>query len=258
MKILRYQNEQQVPTFGWLHQGKVGAILGSPFDHFRRLEAVVPLERLQLLSPLLPGKLISIQKNYRFQGEDEQDIPDIPAFFLKPPQSIIGSRQFIQIPPQTNEVVAQAELAIVIGKPCHWTALNQALDFVMGYTCALTYFAHDLIELDGYTQYRAYFFDTFTALGPWIETDFDPNDIVISASLNRSLIHMMTSHDMLFSIQQLITYLSSIITLFPGDVILTGPTNPGFQVDVNDLVQVDIEGIGTLLNTVTFEKKSTA
>ena len=256
MKILRYKTDQGEASYGWLHENKVGAILGSPFEHFRRLEGVSPIERIELLPPLIPGKIIAIQNNYELQDEAEQPAVDIPSFFLKPTQSIIGTRNSVLIPPQTNELFTQTQLAVVIGKQGRWIPLNRAYDFIFGYTCAITYFAKDLLQVDGYAQYRAYYFDTFTSLGPWIETELDPNDIVISTSLNRALLQMTTSHEMIFSIPQLIAYLSSIMTLLPGDVILTGATYAGVQVKTNDFIQVEVDGIGVLENTIAPEKRS--
>jgi 2-keto-4-pentenoate hydratase/2-oxohepta-3-ene-1,7-dioic acid hydratase in catechol pathway len=256
MKILRYHSQQNEPTYGWVNDGKVGSILGSPFEHFRRLEVITPLERINLLPPLIPGKIIAIQHNFLHQGQEQQYSTDIPLFFLKPTQSIIGTRNSVIIPPQTNELVAQTELAVVIGKQGRWIPLNQANSYIFGYTCAATYFARDLLEIDGYAHFRAHSFDTFTSLGPWIETDLDVNDIVISTSLNRSLQNMTTSHEMIFSIPQLVAYFSSIMTLMPGDVILTGATTEGMVVKVNDFIQVEIEGIGILENTVQPEKRS--
>lgn len=253
MKILRYRDTNSQATFGWLNENKVGALLGNPFEHYRRLEPVTPLERIDLLPPLVPGKIIAIEKNYLFQGESTQSLPAIPSFYLKPPQSIIGTNQAIVLPRQSHNITAHAELAVVIGKPARWISTDQVYDHVMGYCCAATCVAKDLLELDGYAQNRAAFFDTFTSLGPWIETDLDPNDILISTFKNKSQTHMATTHDMLFSIPQLIVYLSTIMTLLPGDVILTGPIHQGIKLDVNDMIQVEIDGIGSLLNSVSRE-----
>jgi 2-keto-4-pentenoate hydratase/2-oxohepta-3-ene-1,7-dioic acid hydratase in catechol pathway len=253
MKIVRYRTEEEESTYGWVQDDKVGAILGSPFDFYRRLETITSIQRTSLLPPLLPGKIIAIRDNYVHHGIEDQAIPEIPIFFLKPTQSITGTKKAIIIPSQTIELVAQAELAVVIGKQGRWIPLDQAYNHIFGYTCAATFFARDMAILDGYAQYRAYYFDTFTSLGPWIETELDPNDIVISTSNNKSLVHLTTTHEMLFSVPQLVAYLSSIMTLMPGDVILTGPTHPGIRVAPNDFLQIEIDGIGILENTVTPE-----
>ena len=256
MKIIRYRTEQNESTYGWVQNGKVGAILGEPFNHYRRLEAVTPIERTQLLPPLVPSKLISILDNYLFQGKEKQQVPDIPRFFLKPNQSIAGPRDSVIIPAQSNELVAQAELAVVIGKKARWIPLKEAFNFILGYTCAATFNAKDIELIDGYPHYRSRCFDTFTALGPWIETNLDPSDIVITTSVNKSLVHMTTSHEMLFSIPQLIVFLSSIMTLMPGDVILTGPTSLGTPVNLNDYLQIEIDGVGILENTIAIEDRT--
>lgn len=256
MKIIRYRTEQSESTYGWVHDGKAGAILGSPFEHYRRLECVNPIERTQLLPPLIPGKIISILDNYIFQGQDKQQVTDIPRFFLKPNHPIAGPKNSVVIPAQTTDMVAQAELAVVIGKKGRWIPLKETFTHIFGYTCASTFNARDLENIDGNMHYRSRCFDTFTSLGPWIETELDPNDIVITTSLNKSLVNMTTSHEILFSIPQIITYLSSIMTLMPGDVILTGATSAGVKVNVNDFIQVEIDGIGILENTIAIEDRS--
>jgi 2-keto-4-pentenoate hydratase/2-oxohepta-3-ene-1,7-dioic acid hydratase in catechol pathway len=257
MKILRYLTEKNEPIYGWVDNNQVGNIVGSPFDHFRRLEVATPLAQINMLPPVTPGKIIAITNNY--QTTDDAQSPErdsqLPVFFLKPPQSIIGHHGFVHYPAQTNELIFQAELAVIISKISRWLPLAKASSVIFGYTCAATFYARDLLVKDSTFPARAHGFDTFTALGPWIETEMDPNDVVISASLNRSLVQLTTSHEMNFTIAQLIAYLSSIMTLSPGDVILTGPIAAGVPVKIGDRVQVEVEGLGTLENFIEAENR---
>jgi 2-keto-4-pentenoate hydratase/2-oxohepta-3-ene-1,7-dioic acid hydratase in catechol pathway len=258
MKILRYLTEQSEPVFGWLDNNQVGNIVGSPFEHFRRMEVATPLAQITMLSPVAPGKIIAITNNYQTTEETQSPGGDsqLPVFFLKPPQSITGHHGSIYYPTQTNELIFQAELAVVIGKTSRWVPLAKASSIVFGYACAATFYARDLLTKDGVFRARAFGFDSFTALGPWIETEMDPNDVVISASVNRSLVQLTTSHEMNFTIAQLIAYLTSIMTLSPGDVILTGPIAAGVPVKIGDRVQVEVEGVGTLENFIEAENRS--
>lgn len=257
MKILRYLTEQNEPIYGWMDKNQVGSIVGSPFDNFRRMEVATPLAHVNMLTPVTPGKIMAITNNYQANEEAQSPGTDsqLPVFFLKPTQSVVGHHGFIFYPAQTSEMIFQAELAVVIGKTSRWVSLANASSTIFGYTCAATFFARDLLRKDGDFPARAYGFDTFTALGPWIETEMDPNDVVISASLNRSLVQLTTSHEMNFTIAQLIAYLSSIMTLSPGDVILTGPIAAGVPVKIGDRVQVEVEGLGTLDNFIEAENR---
>lgn len=190
MKILRYLTEQNEPVFGWVDKNQVGNIAGSPFDHFRRMEVATPLAHINILPPVAPGKVVAITNNYPLLQQTQTSDTDsqVPIFFLKPPQSIIGHHGFVINPAQTNNLMYQAELAVVIGKTSRWVSLTKASSIIFGYTCAATFYAGDLFLKDGKYPARAQGFDTFTSLGPWIETEMDPNDVVISASLNRSLV----------------------------------------------------------------------
>lgn len=257
MKILRYLTEQNEPVFGWMDNNLVGNIVGSPFEHFRRMEVATPLAQINLLAPVAPGKIISITNNYQSSEDPQSPGRDsqLPVFFLKPPQSITGHHGNIFYPTQTSELIFQAELAVIISKTSHWLPLAKASSIIFGYTCAATFYARDLLTKDGTFPARAHGFDTFTALGPWIETEMDPNDVVISASLNRTLVQLTTTHEMNFTIAHLIAYLTSIMTLSPGDVILTGPIAAGVLVKIGDRVQVEVEGLGTLENFIEAENR---
>jgi 2-keto-4-pentenoate hydratase/2-oxohepta-3-ene-1,7-dioic acid hydratase in catechol pathway len=257
MRIIRYQVKQEPVTFGWVlddpGEPLVGPIEGSPFGEFRRLEATLPLSAVRLLPPVEPGKILCIARNYAAHAkEHDSPVPDVPMLFLKPPSSLIADGETILLPPQSQLIEHEAELAVVIGQQGRWISHDQALEHVFGYTIANDVTARDLQRRDGQWG-RAKGFDTFCPLGPWIETDYDPADSLITCNVNGEMRQMASTRDMVFSIRQLIAFLSSVMTLEIGDIILTGtpagvgPLLPG------DQVEIIIEGIGTLHNPVQAE-----
>jgi 2-keto-4-pentenoate hydratase/2-oxohepta-3-ene-1,7-dioic acid hydratase in catechol pathway len=255
MRIIRYQVKKEPPQFGWINNDNVGRIDGSPFREFQRSEATLPIDSVQLLAPVLPGKIICVGRNYaELVKETNAEIPTTPLLFLKPPSSVIGPLQTIFLPPQSQQVDHEAELAVVIGKHGRWIQPNEVSSYIFGYTVGNDVTARDLQRKDGQWT-RSKGFDTFCPLGPWIETEFNPADAMITCHVNGELRQMASTRDMIFHIDQLIAFASSIMTLDPGDVIMTGtpagisPLNPG------DIVEVAIDGIGSLRNTVAVEKQ---
>lgn len=179
-------------------------------------------------------------------------MPESPLLFLKPPSSVIGPDAPILLPPQSERVEHEGELAVVIGKPGRWISPKHAHTHIFGYTLANDVTARDLQRKDGQWT-RGKGFDTFCPLGPWIETEFDPSDALLTCHVNGDMRQMGSTRDMVFDVKQLIAFASTIMTLLPGDVILTGtpagvgPLTPG------DVVEVSIEGLGTLRNPVDAE-----
>jgi 2-keto-4-pentenoate hydratase/2-oxohepta-3-ene-1,7-dioic acid hydratase in catechol pathway len=253
MRIIRYQTASQSPTFGWVIKDKIGDLEGSPFSQFSRAEAIHPLEEVELLPPVVPSKIICVGRNYVAHAkEHDAEVPEVPLIFLKPPSSIIAHGQTIYLPPQSQQVEHEAELAVVIGKIGRWIPPEDANDHVFGYTVANDVSARDLQFRDGQWT-RGKGFDTFCPLGPWIETEFDPADAVITCHVNDEMRQMASTRDMVFNVKQLIAYISSVMTLYPGDLLLTGtPAGVGTLVD-GDIVEVTIEGIGSLRNPVAAE-----
>jgi 2-keto-4-pentenoate hydratase/2-oxohepta-3-ene-1,7-dioic acid hydratase in catechol pathway len=253
MRIVRYQAAPQSPTYGWVMGEKVGDLEGSPFTQFSRGEAVLPLEEITLLPPVVPSKIVCVGRNYAAHAkEHDAEVPEVPLIFLKPPSTIIAHGDTIHLPPQSQQVEHEAELAVVIGKTGRWIAPEEAHDHIFGYSIANDVSARDLQFQDGQWT-RGKGFDTFCPLGPWIETEFDPADSVITCHVNDELRQMASTRDMVFSVRQLIAYASSVMTLFPGDLLLTGtPAGVNTMVD-GDIVEVAIEGIGSLRNPVATE-----
>jgi len=250
MRLLRYQIENQSPRHGWLLDDKIGPITGEVYGAFQREEASIPLEDVQLLPPVLPGKVICVARNYAAHAEEhEADVPQVPALFFKPPSAVIGPGQSIIIPPQAKRVEEEAELVAVIGKGGRWIPAEQAREHILGYTIG-----NDVTERVFQRQdllwTRGKGFDTFAPLGPWIETDFQPADAMITCYVNGELRQMASTRDMVFNVEQLVAFASSFMTLHPGDIILTGTPEGVSPLVSGDQIEISIEGIGSLENPV--------
>jgi 2-keto-4-pentenoate hydratase/2-oxohepta-3-ene-1,7-dioic acid hydratase in catechol pathway len=253
MRLICFNSKEHAHQYGWVLDDKVGLIEGSPFGEFRRVEAHLTFRDIQLLAPVSPGKIIGIGRNYVAHAEEhEAEVPETPLIFLKPPSSVIGPGSTIFLPPQSNQVEHEAELAVVIGKPGRWISSEAALEHVLGYTVANDVTARDLQRRDGQWT-RGKGFDTFCPLGPWIETDFDPIDTMITCHVNDELRQMGTTRDMVFSVRQLIVFISSVMTLEPGDLILTGTPAGVGPLQPGDQVAITIEGLGEITNPVEVE-----
>lgn len=253
MRIIRFLDKDGAPRFGWVLDDEVGLIVGTPFETFKRDAAKLPLEGLALLPPATPGKIICVGRNYVAHAQEHDvEVPDLPLLFLKPPSSVIGPGQTIMLPPQSQRVEHEAELAVVIGKRGRWLDPAAALEAVFGYTIANDVTARDLQRRDGQWT-RGKGFDTFCPIGPWIETDFDPADAVLTCTVNGELRQMGSTRDMVFRVRELVAYASSIMTLEPGDVLLTGTPAGVGPLEGGDEVAVSIEGLGELRNPVRAE-----
>jgi 2-keto-4-pentenoate hydratase/2-oxohepta-3-ene-1,7-dioic acid hydratase in catechol pathway len=218
------------------------------------MEANTPLRAVHLLAPIQPGKIICVGRNFAAHAkEHDAEVPESPLLFLKPPSSIIGPDTAIRLPPQSEQVEHEAELAIVIGKSGRWISPQDALQHVFGYTLANDVTARDLQRKDGQWT-RSKGFDTFCPLGPWIETEFDSTDALITCHVNGDMRQMASTRDMVFTVRQLIAFSSTIMTLEPGDVILTGTPAGVGPLTSGDVVEVSIEGLGTLRNPVETDK----
>lgn len=253
MRLIRYITKNEPPSYGWVHENKVGALQGDPYSEFQRMEANLPQESVTLLSPVTPSKIICVGRNYVAHAkEHEAEVPDVPLLFLKPPSAVIGPEAKILLPPQSQQVEHEAELVVVIRKRGRWIQLEDALDHVLGYTVGNDVTARDLQWRDNQWS-RAKGFDTFCPLGPWIETDFDPADAMITCYVNGEMRQMASTRDMVFSVRQLIAFASTVMTLEPGDILMTGTPAGVGPLEAGDVVEAKIEGIGTLSNPVAVE-----
>jgi 2-keto-4-pentenoate hydratase/2-oxohepta-3-ene-1,7-dioic acid hydratase in catechol pathway len=253
MRIVRYQTTAEPARFGWITEDRVGPLEGSPFTEFRRVEATLPLEKVRLLAPVLPTKILCVGRNYVAHAKEHAaEVPEVPLIFLKPPTAVIGHQATIVLPPQSQQVEHEAELAVVIGKRGRWISPEDALDHVLGYTAANDVTARDLQFRDGQWT-RGKGFDTFCPVGPWIETDFDPADALVTCHVNGEMRQMASTRDMVFNVRQLIAFVSSVMTLEPGDLLLTGTPAGVGRILPGDQIDVTIEGIGQLTNPAVAE-----
>jgi 2-keto-4-pentenoate hydratase/2-oxohepta-3-ene-1,7-dioic acid hydratase in catechol pathway len=256
MRFVRYQYGKDNPCYGWILDDKVGPVEGTPFGGYRRMTASLPLESVNLLAPVEPSKIICVGRNYvEHARETGSEVPQTPLIFLKPPSSVIGPGEKIVLPPQSQLVEHEGELAVIIGKPGRWISIEDATGYIFGYTVANDVTARDLQRRDGQWT-RAKGFDTFCPLGPWIETELEPADTLITCRVNSEMRQMASSREMVFNIPQLIAYASSVMKLLPGDIILTGTPAGVGPLNDGDTVEVTIEGIGTLSNPVRKEKRT--
>jgi 2-keto-4-pentenoate hydratase/2-oxohepta-3-ene-1,7-dioic acid hydratase in catechol pathway len=213
------------------------------------------LADIRLLAPVIPrSKVVAIGKNYAAHAAElGGEVPEEPLMFLKPNTSVIGPGDQILYPPQSQRVDYEGELAVVIGRICRDVPPEQATDVILGYTIAVDVTARDLQKKD--VQYtRAKGFDSFCPLGPWIETDLDPHDFAegrrVQTHLNGDLVQDGSTKDLIFDIPTLVAHVTSVMTLLPGDVILTGTPEGVGPMQPGDEVEVSIEGLGALTNTV--------
>ncbi|MFP3852741.1 MAG: fumarylacetoacetate hydrolase family protein [Anaerolineales bacterium] len=257
MKLLRFRPADiQGSQWGWLDGDRIGLIEGSPFGTFRRRDAAMGLDEVALLPPVAPGKVICVGRNYAAHAEEHAaEVPELPLIFLKPPSSVIAAGEPILIPPQSQRVEHEAELAIVISQAGRWLSSKEAKQHILGFTAANDVTARDLQRADGQWT-RGKGFDTFCPLGPWIETEFDPADAMVTCNVNGKMRQMGSTRDMVFPSNQLIAFVSSVMTLEPGDVILTGTPSGVGPLHPGDEVSVEIEGIGALTNPVKQDSTS--
>jgi 2-keto-4-pentenoate hydratase/2-oxohepta-3-ene-1,7-dioic acid hydratase in catechol pathway len=234
----------------------VVALAGDPlYVGVKLLDQEHRLEDVRLLAPVLPrSKVVGIGRNYAAHAaEMGNDVPTEPLMFLKPNTSVVGPGDPIFYPSQTSNLHFEGELAVVIGRICRDVPPEQATDVIHGYTIANDVTARDLQKSD--VQFtRAKGFDSFCPLGPWIETDLDPHDFAegrsIQTHLNGDLQQDGSTKDLIFDIPTLISHITSVMTLLPGDVILTGTPEGVGPMQVGDEVEISIAGLGTLTNKV--------
>ncbi|GIJ45715.1 2-hydroxyhepta-2,4-diene-1,7-dioate isomerase [Virgisporangium aliadipatigenens] len=229
----------------------VAAIEGHPFGPITFAGPRWALADVRLLSPILPSKVVCVGRNYvEHAAELGNEVPKEPLLFLKPSTSVIGHGDTIRLPVQSKRVEHEAELAVVIGATGARNADRAAAEkAIFGYTCANDVTARDLQRAD--VQFtRGKGFDSFCPIGPWITTDLDVSDREVRCEVNDEVRQLGRTKDMVFDAATLVSYVSHIMTLLPGDVVLTGTPAGVSQLNSGDTVSVSIDGIGTLTNKV--------
>ncbi|WP_089208426.1 fumarylacetoacetate hydrolase family protein [Streptosporangium subroseum] len=254
MRIARFSTGDGV-GFGVVEGGPgeefIAGISGHPFGSIQLTGERYSLSQVRLVAPMLPSKVLAIGRNYADHAREMGgEVPDEPLVFLKPSTSVIGSGEAISYPTALSQRVDyEGELAVVIGRLCREVPKERAHEVIFGYTCANDVTARDLQKKD--VQFtRAKGFDTFCPLGPWIQTELDPSDLAITTSVNGEVKQSSRTSKLMHDIPALIAHVSAVMTLIPGDVILTGTPEGVGPLAIGDEVSVFIEGIGTLSNRV--------
>ncbi len=256
MRITRFAAEGEVKC-GVLKEGTLHGLKGNPSLAGQSTVSLepdgsrYPLNEVRLLAPCLPSKIVCLGVNYRSHAEETGlPIPPLPLIFLKPSTAVIGPDDNIVLPAlPKRRVDYEAELGIVIGSRAKQVSEEQARDYVLGYTCFNDVSERYAQRDDGqWTRSKSY--DTFAPIGPWIETEITPDDLRIEAHLNGELRQASRTSDLIFGVDRLVSFISSIMTLLPGDVIATGTPSGIGRMNPGDTIEIRIEGIGTLRNFV--------
>ncbi|MEL7561680.1 fumarylacetoacetate hydrolase family protein [Dehalogenimonas sp. 4OHTPN] len=250
MKIVRFIAPDCSERYGVLEGEIINDLAGTPFKTMDYSGETIPLTSVKLLAPCAPSKIVCLGVNYHGHAREMgHNIPNVPLIFLKPSTAVIGTGADIVYPPSSSRVDYEAELAAVIRKSGWRIPQKAARDHVLGYTCFNDVTARDLQRIDGQWT-RAKSFDTFAAVGPWIETEVDPSRLNIETFLNGERKQHGNTSDLIYHIDFLIHFISHVMTLLPGDIIATGTPSGIGPMKIGDTVEVRIDGIGTLRNKV--------
>jgi 2-keto-4-pentenoate hydratase/2-oxohepta-3-ene-1,7-dioic acid hydratase in catechol pathway len=249
MRIARFNLNGEI-RFGSIQDDQVRVFSGDPMQSQTYSGEVVHLSQIRLLSPVTPSKIICIGMNYAAHAaEIAQDVPDEPLMFFKPVSAIIGPEETIVLPHQSDQVELECELVVVIGKTAKNISKAEVQDHIFGYTVGNDVTARDL-QFTDLQWARSKGFDTFCPLGPWIETEFNPAGKHLDSRVHGEARQHAKTADMIFDVETIVSFVSENVTLFPGDVILTGSPAGISRITHGDLVECEIEGIGVLRNQV--------
>ncbi|MGB7295554.1 MAG: fumarylacetoacetate hydrolase family protein [Candidatus Aminicenantales bacterium] len=251
MKIYRFEHGKKT-LYGILKEERVYPLSGSIFGTFRVEKGGLLISRVRLLPPVEPTKIICVGRNYREHSREMGNpVPEEPLIFMKPPSAIIGPGEAILYPAVSQRVDYEGELAVVIKRVAQRLAEDTDIgEFVLGYTCFNDVTARDL-QVNDVQFTRAKSFDTFAPVGPCIAAGIDPSQLRIKTFLNGKLRQSASTRNMVFPVPFLVRYMSHIMTLCPGDIIATGTPEGVGPMFPGDRVDIQIEGIGTLSNTVS-------
>lgn len=249
MKLVRFR-EGSTTLCGVLKGETIQVIDGDVFGSYRVTERSVSLANVKLLAPCSPSKAVCVGLNYHDHAKEMKlELPAEPLIFLKPATCLLDPEGAIEYPAISQNLHFEAELAVVIKKQAKKVAAADAADYILGYTCANDVTARDLQKKDGqWTRSKA--FDTFMPLGPCIETEVDAGNAGIKLYLNGEVKQSSNTSNLIFKIPELMAFITQVMTLYPGDVILTGTSSGVGPMEVGDTVSVEVEGIGRLNNTV--------
>jgi 2-keto-4-pentenoate hydratase/2-oxohepta-3-ene-1,7-dioic acid hydratase in catechol pathway len=255
MKLVRFAYRKKA-HYGILKENTIFGLRDNPFTVDLPIKEIsvdgrtYELEKVKLLAPCQPSKIVCLGVNYRPHAQEMQHTPPAqPLIFLKPPTAVIGPGDNIIQPRNWKRVDYEGELGVVISKKAKYVSEKEALGFVMGYTCFNDVTERFYQGQDGQWN-RGKGFDTFAPFGPWIETELKATDLKLETLLNGQVRQSTRTSELIFGIPQIISFISGVMTLLPGDVIATGTPGGIGEMQAGDIVEIKIEGIGTLKNTV--------
>ena len=255
MKYLRFFQKGNI-RYGLLEKDNIiREVVGDIFNNHENTENVYSLSEINFLPPCVPSKIIAVGLNYfDHANEVQMKIPDEPLIFMKPPSTLIAHNDNIIYPKMSKQLDYEAELAVIIKNRIKNIEPEDVSKNILGYTCFNDVTARDLQKKDGQWT-RAKSFDTFAPIGPFISTDLNPDNLQIKLYKNGQLMQNSFTSNMIFKVDKIISFISKIMTLFPGDIIATGTPSGVGQLEEGDKVEVEIEGIGILKNNVFLEKE---
>jgi len=251
MRLVRFRFGDRIAT-GAVDDGSedVRILRGTFFEDPVPTGEVVPIDDVRLLAPVLPSKLVCVGRNYAAHAaEFDREVPEEPLLFLKPSTAVIGPGDPIPLLPISERVDYEGELAVVIGRLARGVRADDAYRYILGYTCANDVTLRDLQHAKDQWA-RAKGFDGSCPLGPWIQPELDPNDVRVVTRLNGETRQSGRTSEMVFGVATLLEYITEFMTLLPGDVILTGTPEGVGRLEAGDVVEGEVEGLGTLQNPV--------
>ncbi len=253
MRLVRYQS-QDGACYGVVEDDAVYAVHGDVFGSWGAGRRVASLDDIRILPPCVPSKVVAVGRNYlEHAQETSSDVPEEPLLFLKPPTTVVAHLDAIVYPAISQRVDYEGELAVIIAQACRDIEPGRARACTLGYTCANDVTARDLQRKDGQWT-RGKGFDTFLPLGPFVCTDLDWMHSTIETRVNGQVRQHAGLGEMVFKVDFLISFVSQVMTLLPGDVLLTGTPAGIGQVQPGDVIEVEIGGVGTLCNHVVAAK----
>ena len=255
MRIVRFVAQGRV-KYGILEDKSIRGLRGSPFTYLgssgrvKFNDSSYKLNDVRLLAPCVPSKIVALGLNYRQHAEEtKMPLPSLPLIFLKPSTAVIGPEDEIVLPHDSSRVDYEGELGVVIGRKARNIAKVRANHYILGYTCINDVTERHVQKADGqWTRAKGY--DTFAPIGPWIETEVAPDDLKLETYLNGTLRQSARTSELIFGVAELVSFISGVMTLLPGDIIATGTPSGIGKMNAGDVVEVRIEKVGTLRNFV--------
>jgi 2-keto-4-pentenoate hydratase/2-oxohepta-3-ene-1,7-dioic acid hydratase in catechol pathway len=251
MRLLRFRQGDRIAT-GVIPVGEaeIHVLAGTFFDEPVPTGEQLSLDEVELLAPVLPSKLVGVGKNFAAHAaEFGMEVPEEPLLFLMPSTAVIGPDDPIRLLPINRRTDYEGELCVVIGRVARGVRAEDASRYILGFTCGNDVTLRDLQKHDPQWA-RAKGFDGACPLGPWIETDVDPTDVVVETRLNGEVVQRASTSDLVFGVATLIEYITTFMTLLPGDVIMTGTPEGVGPLRASDVVEIEVDGIGVLRNEV--------